>query len=206
MSKTNCSSDDLKWLYSHRKKVEKYSDDLEVFQIITFLMFGVIIGTASIYLVTIHTINSNYLFFILLAILLVGLIFAGIYGRDSLGLIFLIAIAIGYFIGVLLGAPMLPNFLNSTAIQQNISMTVFYPNHPNITVTQTCTPINTSALGYFNGKAINPKSTTKCDLPANIAPPNSNPFNCSIINENITCVSDGFNDNITWEGKVLNVS
>ena len=112
------------------------------------------------------------------------------------------ALAIGFLVSFIISLSFSTSFY-STSTQQQISMQVFYPNHPNITVTQTCAPIKTFASGYFNGQAINAESTTQCNLPANIAPYNSNPYNCDITEKNITCVSSIYNENITWEGTIL---
>lgn len=89
------------------------------------------------------------------------------------------------------------------------SLQVFYPNHPNITIAQNCSPFMVSASGYLNGKPINPKNTTTCMLPSNIAE-GANPFSCNIVGKNITCFSNEalfFNrGNVTWKGTILNAS
>ena len=89
--------------------------------------------------------------------------------------------------------------------QYPISMQVFYPNHPNMTITQNCTGFTTSESGYFNGQPINPTNTTTCYLPQNMAPDDSNPFNCNISNKSITCSGTSY-PSVTWQGTILNVS
>ena len=85
------------------------------------------------------------------------------------------------------------------------SLQVFYPNHPSMTISQNCTAIVASSSGYINGQPINQTNTTKCILPSSMSPYRSNPFNCDIKGENITCVGTGY-ENVTWIGKVLSVS
>ena len=89
-----------------------------------------------------------------------------------------------------------------------ISIQVFYPNHPNLTIIQSCTAFKIYSLGYLNGQQINPQNTTQCNLPQNMAPYNSNPFNCNIINKSITCLGTRSLKlkNVTWKGTILNVS
>ena len=90
------------------------------------------------------------------------------------------------------------------------SLQVFYPNHPNITITQNCEPFTILASSYLNGQPINPKNTTICVLPSSMAKYDSNPFNCNIIGKNITCTGYGAPAYgapiISWKGTILNVS
>ena len=106
---------------------------------------------------------------------------------------------IGIIIVVIHIAPMV-----SVAIYP-VSMQVSYPNHPNITITQNCTGFTTSESGYLNGQPINPQNTTECNLPQNMAPDGSNPFNCNISNKSITCSGTGYSS-VIWKGTILNVS
>ena len=90
--------------------------------------------------------------------------------------------------------------------QYPISMQVFYPNHPNLTISQNCTAFIISASSYINGQPTNLKNTTQCWLPSSM---DSNalfnaPFNCNIKGTNITCKATF--PNVTWEGTILNVS
>ena len=106
---------------------------------------------------------------------------------------------IGLVIALVYIAPMV------SMSQYPISMQVFYPNHPNITITQNCTGFTTSESGYLNGQPINETNTTTCYLPQNMAPDDSNPFNCNISNKSITCSGTSY-PSVTWQGTILNVS
>ena len=90
----------------------------------------------------------------------------------------------------------------ASVMQYPITMQVFYPNHPNMTITQNCTGFTTSESGYLNGQPINETNTTTCILPYNIAK-TTNPFTCSIQNKTITCDVANY---YIWSGTILNVS
>jgi hypothetical protein len=91
--------------------------------------------------------------------------------------------------------------------QYTISMQVFYPSHPNLTITQSCTDFVTTTSGYLNGQPINLKNVTYCHLPFNMTQNFSEPFSCGIIGKNITCVNSIFGDGSEiWQGTILNVS
>lgn len=122
-----------------------------------------------------------------------------------------VGILSGFIIGIIITITSLVPMANLS--QYSISMQVFYPNHPNLTITQNCTAFTTTMSGYLNGSPINQTNTTKCILPQSMAHPNNynyyNPFTCSIIGKNISCYSsglDGINENSTWKGTILNVS
>ena len=110
-----------------------------------------------------------------------------------------LGLIIGLIIALVYIAPMV------SMSQYPISMQVFYPNHPNITITQNCTGFTTSESGYLNGQPINETNTTTCYLPQNMAPDDSNPFNCNISNKSITCSGTSY-PSVTWQGTILNVS
>ena len=121
-----------------------------------------------------------------------------------------VGILSGFIIGIIITITSLVPMANLS--QYSISMQVFYPNHPNLTITQNCTAFTTTMSGYLNGSPINQTTTTKCILPQSMAHPNNynyyNPFTCSIIGKNISCYSsglDGINENSTWKGTILNV-
>ena len=89
-----------------------------------------------------------------------------------------------------------------SVMQYPITMQVFYPNHPNMTITQNCTDFTTSESGYLNGQPINETNTTTCILPHRIAN-TTYPFTCSIQNKAITCNAANY---YIWQGTILNVS
>lgn len=205
MNKSKISSKDVEWISVHKEDVEWITQHKEEFKrlkfnllFIGFLTIGVVFGFVS------GLFEPPALIFIITSIFVIvlpGIIVAIKYDAiDSFALYS--ALAIGFLVSFIISLSFSTSFY-STSTQQQISMQVFYPNHPNITVTQTCAPIKTFASGYFNGQAINAESTTQCNLPANIAPYNSNPYNCDITEKNITCVSSIYNENITWEGTIL---
>ena len=82
----------------------------------------------------------------------------------------------------------------------NVSIKVFYPNHPNLTITQHCTPFR--ATNYFNSEPTD--NVTTCILPQE----DNDTGTCYITNTKIECyyyhLYKGTFD--IWEGQILNVS
>lgn len=76
-----------------------------------------------------------------------------------------------------------------------ISLTVLYPNHPNLTITQNCTPFTTGYNSTYNGQELGRYNTTDCLI-------NGTAYSCSITNKTISCTTS----NSTWQGTILNVS
>jgi hypothetical protein len=113
----------------------------------------------------------------------------------------------GAFVGIMLGIFIVSIYIipGVNVMQYPISMKVFYPNHPNITIIQNCTDFTTTASGYLNGQPLNPKNTTSCNFPPSMDPNNLfyEPFSCNINKNSITCTAFF---NVTWEGTILNVS
>ena len=103
---------------------------------------------------------------------------------------------IGIIIALIYLVPM------ASVAQYPISMQVFYPNHPNMTITQNCTAFTTTSSGYLNGQPLNQTNTTTCILPHSIAN-TTYPFTCNIQNKTITCNVANY---YIWKGTILNVS
>lgn len=121
------------------------------------------------------------------------------YGKE-IGAGIIIGLTIGIITPLIYLAPI------TSAIQYPISMTVFYPNHPNITATQKCSSFLVSSSGYLNGQPINLTNETTCSLPINMSKDTTDIFDCSIFGKNITCVNNFGYEKVTWKGTILNVS
>lgn len=171
------------------------------------ILFSFILGVAFDFTFALYALIG---FFI--AVLLVVIFLAFMYQMSKISVNWNILLFIfgGFIVGIIVGSIIFASFASIN--QYPISIQVFYPNHPNITITQNCTDFTTSALGYINGNLI-PQNTTECNLPQSMAHLNDynyyNPFICNIIGKNITCNSSGLygiNENATWKGTILNVS
>ena len=167
------------------------------------ILFSFILGVAFDFTFALYALIG---FFI--AVLLVVIFLAFMYQMSKISVNW--NIFGGFIVGIIVGSIIFASFASIN--QYPISIQVFYPNHPNITITQNCTDFTTSALGYINGNLI-PQNTTECNLPQSMAHLNDynyyNPFICNIIGKNITCNSSGLygiNENATWKGTILNVS
>ena len=171
------------------------------------ILFSFILGVAFDFTFALYALIG---FFI--AVLLVVIFLAFMYQMSKISVNWNILLFIfgGFIVGIIVGSIIFASFASIN--QYPISIQVFYPNHPNITITQNCTDFTTSALGYINGNLI-PQNTTECNLPQSMAHLNDynyyNLFICNIIGKNITCNSSGLygiNENATWKGTILNVS
>ena len=203
--------EDLAWLQAQKNSVERRDRMLKGTGMF-FYCFALFFALISFIVLATHYAffyaSISFIIFLGLSAILIiadppykyaGDEFAGIMSGLIVGLI----IAIVYI------AP------TASISQYPVSMQVFYPNHPNITITQNCTGFTTSASGYFNGQPINPTNTTQCNLPASMIDNYGiKPFNCNITGKNITCSTSllnrasllGASTNITWKGTILNVS
>ena len=193
------SSSDVAWLSKHRQSIEHRVRILKGTGVF-FYCFAFVLAIAIFAALSFVAFALIFAFFALALAFVPALLatpdkYAGeaVVGSIS-GLIIGIVIALIYLV------PM------ASIAQYPISMQVFYPNHPNMTITQNCTSFTTSASGYINGQPINPQNTTTCNLPQNMAPSDSNPFNCNISNKSITCSGSSYIKNVTWQGTILNVS
>lgn len=201
--------EDAKWLSQHRQSVERRDKVL--------INAGAFLGSFTLTLVTIlafavalaFILNNSFVigirFFLVgtvISILSVGISTLSFWDdKDNIviagiisGVIFSFLITLFYII------PM------ASIAQYPVSMQVFYPNHPNLIITQTCTKFSVSSSGYLNGQPITPQNTTECHLPQSMAPDDSNPFNCKIMNKSIICSGTPPGQNVTWKGTILNVS
>ena len=162
MANKKISNEELKWLRKHRQNVEK-AKTISIYTI--FILFGLAMAALLVY-------ASSVLNPLVSGVAFVGIIFGGIlsmlydedkgsfvYNVHKVSLVFLAYILAIIISGILAGIAFAPL---ASISQYPISMQVFYPNHPNITITQNCTDFTTSASGYFNGQPINPTNTTQC--------------------------------------------
>ena len=200
------SSSDAAWLTQHRQSIEHRN---RILKSISLSAVYLIMVASAFTLIAAIVANISYIYIaidvvVFFAFAIMGLILI----KDSQGendLAVVAGITSGLFVA---GAIALLYIAPIASISQYpISMQVFYPNHPNITITQNCTGFTTSESGYLNGQPINPQNTTECNLPQSMAQYEYNPFDCNISGKNITCTAAlDENENVTWQGTILNVS
>ena len=193
MATKKISDEALAWLQAYKQNVERRTRMLKGIDVFLYcLAFGFALATSVAF-----AFIAFIVFLALAAILIVA------HPPDKYAGEIVAGTISGFIIGIIIAliyiAPM------ASVAQYPISMQVFYPNHPNITITQNCTAFTTSALGYLNGQPINPQNTTQCNLPQSMALDYSNPFNCNISSKNITCTGY-LDENVTWKGTILNIS
>ena len=201
MANKKISNEELKWLRKHRRSVERRTRMLKSAGIFFYYFVIYLVAPIAFGFALLSTIAAVIAGFILVGDL-IAFSFSPVidtkYFKELVtGVI--TGLIIGGIIALVYIAPMV------SMSQYPISMQVFYPNHPNITITQNCTGFTTSESGYLNGKPINPLNTTQCNLPERMAQYEYNPFNCDITGKNITCIA-ALDANVTWQGTILNVS
>ena len=191
--------EDAKWLSQHRQNVERRNRILKgtgVFFYCFAFAFAIAIFLALI--------PGSFAFLFASIALLVAFILVIVITPNKYASEAIVGTLGGFSVGVVIAliyiSPM------ASIAQYPISMQVFYPNHPNLTITQNCTAFSVSSSGYLNGQPLNQTNTTACSLPQNMAPSDSNPFNCNISNKSITCSGSSYIKNVTWQGTILNVS
>ena len=202
MANKKISNEELKWLRKHRRSVERRTRMLKSAGIFFYYFVIYLVAPIAFGFALLSTIAAVAGFILVGDIILIAFSFSPVidtkYFKELVtGVI--TGLIIGGIIALVYIAPMV------SMSQYPISMQVFYPNHPNITITQNCTGFTTSESGYLNGQPINETNTTTCYLPQNMAPDDSNPFNCNISNKSITCSGTSY-PSVTWQGTILNVS
>jgi hypothetical protein len=199
MANNKIPDEDLEWLQAHKQNVERSTRILKgtgvFFYCLAFVLAIVIFAALSFVAFALIFAFVTLAFAFVSALLATPDKYAGeaVVGSIS-GIIISIAIILIYL------APM------ASVMQYPITMQVFYPNHPNMTITQNCTGFTTSESGYLNGQPINETNTTTCILPHSMALDYSNPFNCNITNKSIICTGTPPGQNVTWKGTILNVN
>lgn len=171
-----------------------------------FIIFFISIASISIFFLFLNTIISIpaliiSAIFLLILVIANHFIYTDAYASITVASFFA-AMITGVVVALIYIAPMI------SIAQYPISMQVFYSNHPNLTITQNCTPFTTTSSSYLNGQPINSQNTTTCILPQSMNPysfSNPNPFTCDILNKSMTCTGTNYG-NVTWQGKILNVS
>ena len=189
------SSSDVTWLSKHRQSIEKGSRILKgagVFFYCLALTFAI---TTFFILIA----DSFTLIFVVAALLIALFLTSAITPNKYIKEMF-----IGSLSGVIVGMAITLIYIAPvvSVMQYHITMQVFYPNHPNMTITQNCTSFTTSESGYLNDQPINQTNTTTCILPHSIAN-TTYPFTCNIQNKTITCNVANY---YIWKGTILNVS
>ena len=197
--KTNKIPDeDLAWLQAHKRSVERRTRMLKgtgVFLYCFALAFAI---TAFFILI-----SDSFALFLVVAALLIALFLTSAITPNKYIKEMLIGSLSGFIVGIAITLIYIAPI--TSVMQYPISMQVFYPNHPNMTITQNCTAFTTTISGSINGQPINPQNTTECNLPQSMAQYEYNPFNCNISGKNITCIA-ALDANVTWKGTILNVS
>ena len=200
MTTNKIPDEDLAWLQAHKQSVERRTRMLKgtgMFFYCFALFFALI---SFIVLATHYAFFYASISFIIFLGLIATLILAepsNKYAREGVAGI-MSGLIIGLIIAIVYIAP------TANMSQYPISMQVFYPNHPNLTITQNCTGFTTSESGYLNGQPINLTNTTQCNLPQS-RPQYENPYDCNISGKNITCIAF-LDENMTWKGTILNVT
>jgi hypothetical protein len=195
MANKKISDKDIAWLHAHKRSVERRNRILKGIGVFFYCFVLAFAITTFFILIA----DSSALIFVVAALLVALFLTSAItpnkYIKEMLigslsGLIISVAITLIYI------APIV------SVMQYPITMQVFYPNHPNMTITQNCTGFTTSESGYLNGQPINETNTTTCILPHRIAN-TTYPFTCNIQNKAITCNVVNY---YIWQGTILNVS
>ena len=214
MANKKIPNEDIEWLSQHRQSVERSTRMLKGIKIYAVYF---IMAASAFTLIAAIAANISHVYIAIDAIVFLAFaIMSVIRIEDALGendLLALGGIMSGVIVALIIASLYIAPLASSS--QYPISMQVFYPNHPNLTITQNCTGFTTSESGYLNGQPINLTNTTECNLPASMIDNYSiEPFNCNITGKNITCSTSlldsasllGASTNITWQGIILNVS
>ena len=208
--KTNkkISNKDLEWLQAHKQSVERRTRMLKGTGVFFYYFVIYLVAPISLAFALLSTIAAVIAGFILVGdILLIASSFSlpSVIDADKYIKQIATGLTSGFLIGIIIALIYIVPMISIA--QYPISMQVFYPNHPNITITQNCTGFTTYASKYLNGQPINPKNTTACNLPINITQKATELFSCSIFGKNITCTNAIIGSgNATWKGTILNVS
>ena len=139
------SNKDLAWLHAHKRSVERRTRMLKSAGIFFYYFVIYLVAPIAFGFALLSTIAAVIAGFILVGdIILIAFSFSPVidtkYFKELVtGVI--TGLIIGGIIALVYIAPMV------SMSQYPISMQVFYPNHPNITITQNCTDFTTSALG-----------------------------------------------------------
>ena len=197
MANNKIPDEDLAWLQAHKQSVEHRDRTLKgtgVFlYCFTFVLALIAFATIAIYIFPLIFALVGFTIAFILALLSTP----DRYVKEAMA-----ALISGFIIGLIIALVYIAPMVSMS--QYPISMQVFYPNHPNITITQNCTGFTTSESGYLNGQPINPQNTTECNLPQIMAQ-YENPYDCNITNKSITCSGTGYSS-VIWSGTILNVS
>ena len=212
---SNITQEDIEWLSQHRQRIEKSSRILKGAGVF-FYCFVLAFAITAFFILIADSFALIFVAFVAAAFVAAAILIAftpaflapdKYVGEAVIGSIG--GLIVGVAITLIYIAPIV------SVMQYPITLQVFYPNHPNMTITQNCTGFTTSESGYLNGQPINPKNTTQCNLPASMIDNYGiDPFNCNITGKNITCTTSlldsasllGASTNITWSGTILNVS
>jgi hypothetical protein len=197
MANNKIPDEDLAWLQAHKQNVERSTRMLKGAGVF-FYCFALVFAIAALATLA-ATVAFVYAFAfaglglaLILSLIIIPNEYAGEVVAGTIG---------GLIIGIIIALIYIASM--ASVAQYPISMQVFYPNHPNLTITQNCTGFTTSESGYINGQPINQTNTTTCILPHSIAN-TTYPFTCSIQNKTITCnAADNY---YIWQGTILNVS
>ena len=198
MPTTRLSNEDAEWIKQHKHNIEKRNNILK--NIGVFLLFFTLAAFAFVLFafVLVSVLALAAFAFVLVSVLaFAGFAADSIHGYDAEkapGAI--LGIIVGLLLSVVFIVPSMQAAANLSAYPMQLQ--VFYPNHPNLTITQNCSAFTTSSLGYLNGQPIDKTNTTACLMPqaGNAA------YQCSITNKTIYCVAGAS----IWEGTILNVS
>ena len=195
MKTKKISDKDLAWLQAHKQSVERRNRILKGIGVF-FYCFVLAFAITAFFIL----ISDSFALFLVVAALLIALFLTSAITPNKYIKEMLIGSLSGFIVGIAITLIYIAPIVS--VMQYPITMQVFYPNHPNMTITQNCTDFTTSESGYLNGQPINETNTTTCILPHRIAN-TTYPFTCSIQNKAITCNAANY---YIWQGTILNVS
>ena len=143
MANNKIPDEDLVWLQTHKQSVERRTRMLKSIKI--YAVYFIMMASAFTLIAAIAA-NISHVYIAIDAIVFLAFaIMSVIRIEDALGENDLAALA-GIVSGLLLSIIIASIYIAPIASisQYPISMQVFYPNHPNITITQNCTGFTTS--------------------------------------------------------------